>query len=193
MIVPFWEDAAQIQLRAAATELESCNRVTERHGIMLSQQDIQALVLGRLDALQETERVEFGGGVAKDLVLAFAGSAYVSQEDFVETVLELQDLFYEFKNESLEQIPDDDLIGKMRSLFDDVANGDLEYLAEALFDGLGRRVREESVAADPDAADPDADNAAMHGYQLAAHRYDVSKWVDEDYAPPWDGASWIDE
>jgi hypothetical protein len=108
-------------------------------------------------------------------------------------VLELQELFYEFKNESLEQIPDDDLIGKMRSLYDDVANGDLGYLAEALFDGLARTVREESLTADPDAANPDADNAIMNGYKLAARRYDVSKWVDEDLAPKWDGASWLDE
>jgi hypothetical protein len=193
MLVPFENDPAQAQLAVAARELESCNQVIRRYGLSLSKQDVRALVVGRAEALAVTERVEFGGGVVKQLVLAFAGSPYVSQATFAETVLELQELFYEFKNESLEQIPDDDLIGKMRSLFDDVANGDMAYLAEALFDGLGRRVREESVAADPDAADPDADNAAMNGYTLAARRYDVSKWVDDTYAPPWEGASWIDE
>jgi hypothetical protein len=191
MIVPFWEDGAQIQLRAAAAELESCNRVIGRHGITLSQQDIQALVVGRLDALQEAERVEFGGGVAKELVLAFAGSPFVSQESFVMTVLELQELFYEFKNESLEQITDDELIATMRSLFDDVAEGDPGRMAEALFEGLGRQVRE--VAGDDAAADPGADDAAMNGYKLAAHRYDVSKWVDDEYRPAWDAASWLDE
>ena len=191
MIVPFWEDATQVELRAAATELESCNRVLQRHGITLSQQDVQALVVGRLGALQESERVEFGGGVAKDLVLGFAGSPYVSQETFVETVLELQDLFYEFKNESLEQITDDELVATMRSLFDDVAEGDMGRFADALFDGLGRHVRE--VAGADDAADPDADNALKNSYTLAAHRYDVSKWVDDEFKPAWDGASWLDE
>ena len=44
----------------------------------------------------------------------------------------------------------------MRSLFDDVAEGDLGRFSEALFDGLGRQVREE-VGAD-DAASPDADS-----------------------------------
>lgn len=191
MIVPFGENAAQIQLRAAAQELESCNEVTQRYGITLSSQDIQALVVGRVDALQETARVEFGRGVAKDLVLAFSSSVYVSQYTFVQTVLELQDLFYLFKNESEEQIPDDDLIQTMRSLYDDVAQGDMGRLSEALFDGLGRRVRAELDA--DDAADPDADNAVKNGYTLAAHRYDVSKWVDDEYAPAWDGASWLDE
>lgn len=179
MIVPFGQGADRLQLAAAVRELESCNSVIRRHGLSLSKADVQALVAGRLEALEVSDRVEFGGGVAKELVLAFSGSPYVSQATFVETVLELQELFYEFKNESLEQIPDDDLIAKMRSLFDDPAQGDLEYLAEALFEGLGRRVREE--------------NAAMNALTLAAHRYDVASWVDETYAPGWEGSSWLDE
>lgn len=192
MIVPFGQNAGQLQMVRAMRELESCNPTIERYGLSLSSQDIQALVVGRIDALHETERVEFGGGVTKELVLAFAGSPYVSQADFAEQILELQELFYEFKNESLEQVPDDELIGKMRSLFDDVAKGDMEYLAEALLDGLGRHIREETLS-DPDAADPETDNAVMNGYTLAARRYDVSKWLDETYAPPWEGASWLDE
>ena len=142
-------------------------RLIQRYGLSLSRQDVQALVVGRVEALEESDRVEFGGGVAKDLVLAFAGSPYVSQSTFVETILELQELFYEFKNESLEQIPDEELIAKMRSLFDDFANGDVELLAEALLDGLAASVREEAVGgeavaeyaatAEDDAADPDAD------------------------------------
>lgn len=213
MIIPFGEDAAQLQLRAAAHELESCNRVIERYGLSLSRQDIQALVVGRLEALEVSDRVEFGGGVSKELVLAFASSPYLSQATFVQTLLELQELFYEFKNESLEQIPDDDLIGKMRALFDDPAQGDLEYLAEALFEGLARHVRDGVVTAAEaptfdqrtqsdridagtgydDDADPYADNAAASACTLATQRYDVSKWVDETYAPAWEYSSWLDE
>jgi len=213
MLVPFEQDAVELQLRAAVRELESCNEVIGRHGLSLSRADIQALVVGRLDALQTTERVEFGRGVAKELVLGFASSPYVSQTSFVETILELQDLFYEFKNESLEQIPDDELIAKMRSLFDEVASGDLGYLEEALFEGLARHVRDGAPTAAEvptldqltnadridagnsydDAADPDADNAAANAHTLAASRYDISKWVDETYAPPWEGSSWLDE
>jgi hypothetical protein len=213
MIMPFGHDPAQIQLAKAVSELESCNREIGRHGLSLSTEDIQALVAGRLESLEVSERVEFGGGVAKDLVLAFASSSYVSQATFVQQVLELQDLFYEFKNESLEQIPDDELIAKMRSLFDDVANGDMVYLAEGLFDGLGRHVRDGVVTAAEkptidqltladridagtgfdDAVSPGEDDATMNMHTLAARRYDVSKWVDETYAPPWEGSSWLDE
>jgi Family of unknown function (DUF6323) len=206
MLVPFGRNADRLQIARAVHELESCNPKIERYGLSLSPTDIQALVVGRVEALAETERVEFGSGVTKELVLAFAGSPHVSQETFAEHILELQDLFYEFKNESLEQVPDDELIAKMRSLFDDVAKGDLEYFAEALFDGLARHIRDEAAAGkietgppsaqvDPfdDAAEPGEGEALANQYRLAAHRYDVSKWVDETYAPPWDGASWLDE
>ena len=191
MIVPFGHDAADKQLAAAFSELDTCNEAAGRYGLSLSRADIQVLVMGRLEALEETERVEFGTGIAKDLVLAFCGSPFVAQTTFTPTLLELQDLFYQFKNESLEQVTDEELIATMRSLYDNVANGDVERLAEALFDGLSRHVRE--VAGADDVADPEADNAAMNGYKLAAHRYDISKWVDDEFAPAWDGASWLDE
>jgi hypothetical protein len=184
-----------MQLAKVVSDIRSCNSEIERYGLSLTTQDIQALVAGRLESLESSERVEFGGGVVRQLVLAFAGSPFVSQERFVSTVLELQELFYDFKNESLERIPDDDLIATMRSLFDDPAQGDLGYLEEALFEGLARHVREEAagVVIEDDAADPDADNAAMNALTLAHHRFDVSSWVDETYAPAWDGASWLDE
>ena len=192
MIAPFRQDATQLQIIRDSRELESCNQVTQRYGLSLSMQDVQTLVAARLEALQTSERVEFGGGVARELVLGFCGSPYVSQATFVGVIMELQELFYEFKNESLEQIPDDELIKTMRTLYDDVAAGDVGRLSEALLDGLGRHVRERALGP-PDVADHDTDNAVMNGYTLAAHRYDVSKWVDDTYAPPWEGASWLDE
>lgn len=195
MIYPSWRDPSQMRLAKAASELEACNREIERYGLALSTRDVQALVAGRLESLELSDRVEFGGGVVAQIVLAFAGSPFVSQANLVPTVLELQELFYEFRNESLDQIPDDELIAKMRSLFDDPAEGDLVYLEEALFEGLARHVRDrtaEALAGD-DAADPDADRAVMNALTLAHHRFDVASWVDETYAPGWEGSSWLDE
>jgi hypothetical protein len=203
VIVPSWQDPAQIQLAASVRDLEACNREIGRHGLALSPADVQALVAGRVESLRLSDRVEFGGGVAKEIVLAFASSPYVSQSSFVPTVLELQELFYEFKNESLEQVPDEDLIAKMRALFDDPAGGDMGYLEEALFEGLARRVRDEAAGGEgvaeyaaslgDDAADPDTDRAAANAHTLAQHRYNVSDWVDDTYAPGWEGSSWLDE
>jgi hypothetical protein len=195
VIVPSWQNPVHIQLASAADELAACNSELQRYGLELSTEDIQTLAVGRRESLASSGRVEFGGGVAKQLVLAFAGSPHVSPDNFVQTVLDIQELFYEFKNESLEQIPDEDLITKMRSLFDDFAEGDLAYLEEALFEGLGRHVREQVVGplGGDDAADPDADRAAANALTLAYHRFDVSSWVDDTYTPGWEASSWLDE
>ena len=195
MIVPSWQDPVHIQLASAVGELASCNPEIQRYGLSLTTQDIKALVVGRRESLALSNRVEFGGGVVRQIVLAFAGSPHVSQDNFVQTVLDVQELFYDFKNESLDQIPDEDLITKMRSLFDDFAEGDLAYLEEALFEGLGRHVREQVVEPIPgdDAADPEQDRAAANALTLAYHRFDVSSWVDDTYAPGWADASWLDE
>lgn len=198
MLIPFGQGADQLRLTTAVRELMACNEAIGRHGLSLSVEDVQAIVVGRAETLRTTDRVEFGRGVAQELVLAFAGSPHVSQSTFVQTIIDLQELFYDFKNESLEQVPDDELIAKMRSLFDEVAYGDLGYLEEALFEGLARAVREAPVEVPVDeqlVEDrlDDVDNAVANAYTLAAHRYDVAKWVDETYASPWDGASWLDE
>jgi len=225
MIVPFGQDQTEQQIAKASAELAACNPVLARYGLALSPADIQALVVGRMESLATSERIEFGGGVTQQLVLGFAGSSYVAQTSFAETILELQDLFYEFKNESLEQIPDDELVAKMRALFDDFADGDVGRLEEALFEGLARTVRNEIArpprrgfhdyteadrvekgydseeldpsdfnTTDPDVlADPEADNATANAYTLAASRYDLGKWVDEDYLPGWISSSWLDE
>lgn len=179
MIVPFSDDASRLQRTAASRALESCNLTLERYGLALSSADIRELVASRTEALHTAARVEFGSGVLEDLVRAFASSPYVTQETFAQTIIELQALFYEVRNETLDQIPDEDLISRMRSLFDEFAGGDLDYLGEALLEGLGRSVRDE--------------NAAMNAHTLAQHRYNVSDWVDETYAPAWEGASWLDE
>jgi hypothetical protein len=212
MLVPFDQDPNQLQLRKAAEELQACNDAIGRHGLSLSPAQAQAIVVGRSEALQLTDRVEFGGGVAKDMVVAFASSSFVSQATFADTIIELQELFYEVKNETIEQVTDEELIAKMRYLFDGYANGDLALLEEALFEGLARTVRDE-LATPPklgfhdrtdadkadespgfgDEADPGADDAAANAMWLAHRRYDVGKWVDEKFDPSWDGSSWLDE
>ena len=211
MLVPFEQGAAQAQIVAAVRELQSTNKLIGRHGLSLSAENIQALVAGRIEALHEAERVEFGGGVAKDLVLVFAGSPFVAQATYTDAILEIQELFYEFKNEALEQVPDDELIAKMRSLFD-TCEGDTQRLAEALFDGLGRTIREDSLTVSRPGFHgmTDADRVATttydsdydakgydgsHGYPDAADP-DVDNAARDGYtlsAHRYDVAKWADD
>ena len=126
---------------AAGERLLACNRITARYGLTLSPETISVLLEGRRTALARTGRVEFGGGVLEKLVYAFCDSPYVSQADYGETLLTLQDLFYHFKNESADRLSDDELIEAMARTFDERAGGSLEYLAGTALEELCRGLR----------------------------------------------------
>lgn len=131
----------KIQMLAAVQELQKCNRVSAKFGLMLSDTQIQSLVEQRFAALKDTGRVEFGGGIMAKLIYAFCDSPYITQENYTETLTELQDDFYYYKNESDDELTDDELIAFMVKMFNGKAQGSLEYLAETSLNDLCRKAR----------------------------------------------------
>lgn len=107
----------------------SCNEKTERFGLVLSEEKAGELVQARNTSLKKHRRVEFGKGILEELIFAFCDSEYISQDRYAETLMQLQEIFYEFKNESGDKLTDDELITFMREQFDSVCEGDLDYLA----------------------------------------------------------------
>ena len=114
-----------------AIEIKKCNEMTIKYGVTLSDTQIENLINKRFESLKATGRVEFGDGVLKELIEAFCDSPYIMQENYEETLEELQDIFYFFKGEAMEQIADDELIEFMKIYFNDQCQGSIEYLAEA--------------------------------------------------------------
>lgn len=129
------------QKEQTMAELRECNEITIRYGLYLSEQQILELTERRFAALSETGRVEFGGGILKKLLTAFCDSPYLTKENYEEAILELQDSFYYFKNESMDRISDDELISFMKEKFDGVCQGSLEYLAGTSLEELCRNTR----------------------------------------------------
>lgn len=134
-------EAVKTQMLAATQELQNCNELTARFGLTLTEQQIQLIVERRFTALRETGRIEFGEGILKKLVYAFCDSPYIYQESYEATILELQDSFYYFKNESKDHISDDELIENMKNFFDGRAQGSLEYLSGTSLEDLCRYAR----------------------------------------------------
>lgn len=130
-----------LQKSRMAEELRACNDLTAHYGLVLSEQQIRNLTERRFEALQNTGRVEFGEGVLKKLVTAFCDSPYLTRENYEDTLWELQDSFYYFKNESMDRIPDDELIAFMKRHFDGICQGSLEYLSGTSLEDLCRNTR----------------------------------------------------
>jgi len=121
-------EPVKIQMLEEARELSESNAFSSKYGLVLSEKQIQNLVEKRFEALRDTGRIEFGEGILKKLVYAFCDSPYIHPQNYEETLLELQDAFYYFKNESDDRISDDELLEYMKIIFDGKAQGSLDYL-----------------------------------------------------------------
>lgn len=118
-----------------------CNEISKRFGLTLSKKDVEELLICRKEALIEEGRIEFKGGVLEKLINEFCDSPYIYQEIYLETLEGLQEAFYRFKNESLDELSDDELIELMKKYFNGECKGDLEYLEGTFLDLYCRDIR----------------------------------------------------
>lgn len=133
-----------------AQQLAECNRAGEKFGLLLNAEQLQELEQRHQAALRNCGRVEFGPGILPRLVRAFADSPYIQSAEYAATLAELQDLFYYFKNDSLDSLADDELLEAMAMLFNDAAQGSLEYLACTSLEELCRLLRSGGEPEGPD-------------------------------------------
>ena len=103
--------------KQAVDEIEKCNDFTSRFGLTLSRQNAIELVETRTLSLRSYGRIEFGGGVIDKIIKEFCDSPYISMHNYVETLHELIEIFYFYKNETLDLISDDELIKFMKNSF----------------------------------------------------------------------------
>lgn len=132
--------SALIQKQAVA-ELEKCNDFTTQFRLTLSRRDAVELVESRTLALKSNGRIEFGGGVIEKIIREFCDSPYLSMHNYAETLHDLTDMFYFYKNETLDLMGDDDLIKFMKKSFDGLCQGSLELLSGRELANMARNLR----------------------------------------------------
>ena len=123
-------------------KLTDCNQYSQKFGVCLTKEDALLLLDARKSSLKEQERIEFGGGILPKLIFTFCDSPFIYQENYVDTLEALQDIFYLYKNESLDELSDDELIEYMKKHFDNDCQGSLEYLEDTCLEDFARSIRE---------------------------------------------------
>jgi hypothetical protein len=128
----------QILEQRLSENLVACNARTERYGLQLSQSAILALAERRTGALKESGRVEFGESAIPAIIEGFCDSPFLMQENYEETIGELLEAFYYFKNACGDTMTDEELIAAMRERYDyfdgsldGVIGTSLEFLCRA--------------------------------------------------------------
>ena len=123
------------------TQVLDTNQYTERFGLALTSEDAQLLVQERTNALRTEQRVEFGQGILPKIIYMFCDSAYITQANYRDTLIRLQEIFYLYKNEMLDEITDDELLEFMKEQFEGVCYGDLDYLEGTCLDIFAQTIR----------------------------------------------------
>lgn len=117
------------------------NETSKENGLTLTEEEAKALVAARGDTLREERRVEFGDSISPKLIRAFADSSFINQEDYAEIIARLQEIFFLYKNESMDMVSDDELLGIMKNAYENESGGDLEYLEGTALEAFARTVR----------------------------------------------------
>ncbi len=110
------------------SEILKCNEATKEYGLKLNEKDIKEIIKTRNIALEKSGRIEFNGQIINKIIENFCDSPYISQYNYSETINELVEIFYNYKNETLDYIGDDELIEIMKEFFDNYCQGSLELL-----------------------------------------------------------------
>ena len=123
------------------SQILKTNEDSKENGLTLSEEEATALVEAGRDTLKTERRVEFGDGIMPGLIRVFADSSFINQEDYAETLARLQEIFFLYKNESMDMVTDDELLGFMKNAFENESGGDLEYLEGTALEAFARSVR----------------------------------------------------
>ena len=124
----------------ARSEVLSCNELTASYGLTLTEQQATALVTTRGEVLKKTGRIEWNGGILQKIIIAFCDSPYLTEQNYEDTLHELIELFYEFKNDTLDGVTDDKLIEFMKVSFNGKCCGSLELLASRELTDLAKHI-----------------------------------------------------
>ena len=98
--------------KAQLSGILNTNQYTQKYGLALSRKDAQELMERRKQTLRETRRVEFGEGILPRIIYEFCDSDYISQSDYAKTLARLQEIFFHYKNEMMDEISDDELLDR---------------------------------------------------------------------------------
>ncbi|MCI9018824.1 MAG: hypothetical protein HFI27_08015 [Lachnospiraceae bacterium] len=131
-----------LQQKNQLTKVMETNEMSARYGLVLTEQEAELLVSERTQTLRTERRVEFGPGILPRVIEEFCDSDFIDQNNYVDTLIRLQEIFYLYKNEMHDEISDEELLHFMKEQFEEVCFGDLGYL-----EGTCLRIFAEAVRA----------------------------------------------
>lgn len=127
--------------KATVRQIMLTNEVSQQYVLTLTEEDAKQLVATKNYCLKTLGRIEVGGEILNDIILAFCDSPYLWQGNYSETLNQLVTIFYIYKEETMEQISDAELIEIMKDYFDNRCMGSVELLMGRELERLAHNIR----------------------------------------------------
>lgn len=125
--------------------IEKSNVNINKFGLTITREEAKEIIISKNETLKKYKRIEFSYGVTEKIIYIFSDSEYIDRNNYIDTIKDLVDIFYNFKNETEDNLTDDELLNFMREQFDDVCYGDLGYLRDTCLERFSKAVRDDSL------------------------------------------------
>lgn len=117
---------------ASINELLQVNEETRANGLVLTAEEARQIIKTRNRVLKSYGRIELSFEASKKLITALSASTFVTEENYIRIISDMQETFYYLKNETEDRLGDDYLIGIMIDLFENSCEGSVELLNSCL-------------------------------------------------------------
>ncbi|WP_227857470.1 MULTISPECIES: DUF6323 family protein [unclassified Clostridioides] len=102
-------------------ELLETNIESRYYGLALSESDVKDIITSRNDTLKGYGRIELDIKVTKQLIENIYTSQYTNVDNYLESINDMQEIFYYLKNETDDNICDDEIIEILDELYEKFA------------------------------------------------------------------------
>lgn len=144
-----------LSLQVAGDALLACNDATAQYGLTLTPQEALAVAAAQQKAVADSYRLEISPPPLPLLAMAFCDSPFIDRRIYADTLAELCDIFYYFKNESRDEWSDEELVHMMEKAFNGPCQGSLELLRHRELEKEAAALRGVSAHEVPDEEEDD--------------------------------------
>ena len=105
-------------LIAIKNQILEINDKSVDYGLVLSPKDVEEVIKSRKDSLKTYGRIDLNMDITEKIMEILYTSQYTDKDDYPELINDLQDIFYYLKNETLDEISDNEILDKISEFYE---------------------------------------------------------------------------
>lgn len=105
-------------LIAIKNQILEINDKSVDYGLVLSPKDVEEVIKSRKDSLKTYGRIDLNMDITEKIMEILYTSQYTDKDDYLELINDLQDIFYYLKNETLDEISDNEILEKISEFYE---------------------------------------------------------------------------